>query len=465
MKLPVRVRLTLWYSTVLLVILVGVGAFVVARLDASLVRGVDESLAARGQVIAQAIAFSDQLPVATNYSLLHAAPVQDVIAQVVDRQGRVIDRAGEDAPNKPVLDHADVARSFRATLRRTVPSPVRGAPRYRVLARHLRIGAGRTVILIVGSEVEDVQRAVRGLVVLLLIAAPVALTLAAGGGWLLARAALRPVDVMTTAAASVDAASAQHSIPVPNTVDELSRLARTLNDMLERLHGAIAEERRFSADAAHELRTPLGIMRAEIDVALGALDARDRMWPVLESLREEVERLGRTTENLFLLAQLDEADALPMHRTTVDLLDLEQTTRARFARNAAGRDIELRVAGARVNVEGDPDALQQSLVNLVDNALKFTEPKGSVEVSVERLNGDAIVTVSDTGIGIPVEDVARIFDRFYRVDRARSRRTGGAGLGLAIVRRLVDAHNGTIDVTSERGLGTRVVIRLPYAEG
>lgn len=464
MRLPIRLRLTLWYSAVLLAILAAVGAFVVARLNVSLVRSVDESLAARAQVIGQGIAQggAGEFATSADHPALPSVAMKNVVAQLIDRTGRVLDAAGEDVPERSLLTRADIERALRAPLRETVRGPAKGNGRFRVLAARLSARGLSNDVLVVGSESEDIQRTISGVILLLLLAAPVALALAAGGGWVLARAALRPVDVMTRTAASIDAASPHHAIPVPETSDELSRLARTLNEMLDRLHGALEEERRFSADASHELRTPLGIMSAEIDVALRSVAPADGTRPTLESVREEVSRLSRIVENLFLLARIDESDSV-VNRQQVDLLGLAREASSRFERAASERDIGLHIDGGSVTVVGDPDSLSQSVANLVDNAIKYTEPKGTVHVRVERIGAEAVITVMDTGIGIPPNDLAHIFDRFYRVDRARSRRTGGAGLGLAIVRRFVEAHGGSVEATSEPGHGTSVVMRLPHA--
>jgi heavy metal sensor kinase len=463
-KVPIRLRLTLWYSAVLVAILAAVGVFVVARLHVSLARSADESLAARAQVIGQAISQggAHEFATSTDHPALPSIALSNVIAQLIDQNGAVLDAAGENVPERSLLTRADLERALHAPLRETVSGPTKGRPRYRILAARISAPGMEHDVLVVGSEAEDIQRTIRGVIVLLLLAAPVALVLAAGGGWTLARAALRPVDVMTKTAASIDAASPQHAIPVPATSDELSRLASTLNEMLGRLHGSLEEERRFSADASHELRTPLGIMSTEIDVALRSIPAGDGARPTLESVREEVSRLSRIVENLFVLAQLDESDGIG-NRQPIDLLDLVRDATSRFEFAARNRGISLRIDGGDVTVMGDPDALALSVANLVDNAIKYTEPSGKVHVVVERRDADAVITVADTGIGIPATDLTRIFDRFYRVDRARSRRTGGAGLGLAIVRRFVEAHGGSVEATSEPGRGTSIVVRLPCA--
>jgi len=434
-NLPVRVRLTLWYSAVLLVILGVVGVFLVARLRAGLVRGVDDDLAARSQVVAQGVRPGPRLP---------SLGLQEIVAQLVAGDGRVLSVAGESVPSYPLLQ-----------------GPGRGVEHfagadYRVLGT--RLPGGTT--LVVGRELDEVQHAVRGLILLLLASTPIALALGGGGGWLLARAALRPVDVMTKMAAAVDPHRDHEPIPVPDPDDELSRLARTLNDMLGRLHDALEQERRFSADASHELRTPLGIMGAELDVALRSKSTPDAARPTLSSLREEVATLTRVVENLFLLARMDQQQAAVVDRQYADLLELTTRVAARFATKASDRGVELTVEGVAAAARVDTDLMSLVLSNLVDNALEYTGRGGSVRMTVGQNGSAATVSVADTGIGIAPEQLAHIFDRFYRADRARSRKTGGAGLGLAIVQRLVEAHDGSIEVSSRPGQGSTFVVHI-----
>jgi signal transduction histidine kinase len=267
---------------------------------------------------------------------------------------------------------------------------------------------------------------------------------------------------MTRTAAALDASRPHDPIPVPRRDDELGRLARTLNTMLERLRSALDEERRFAADASHELRTPLGVMEAELEVALRSAALPESARAVLASVREEVVQLARLVENLLVLSRAEARSAVELARRPVDLLELAGVVEARFRASAVNGNLDLTVEGSPAQAWADPELILQALANLVDNALKYTPPGGAVRILVAD-SGQPRVEVRDSGPGIPAGELDRVFERFYRVDRSRRRTTGGAGLGLAIARRLVEAHGGRIAVASEPGRGTTFTVWLPPA--
>jgi heavy metal sensor kinase len=315
-------------------------------------------------------------------------------------------------------------------------------------------------VLAVAVSDESAATAARRLAVLLALGLPGALAASALGGFLIASRALRPIDRMTRAARAIEAGDPTARLEVPAIEDEVGRLGRTLNDMLERLQAGIDEQRRFAADASHELRTPLSIMRAEIDVALRSSKTPKAARPILESTREELIRMGRIAEDLLVLARMDEG-GVALVRAPVPVLPLALEVATRFQVAADAKRIHLSTRGAEVSVWGDRDRLAHLLSNLIDNAIKYTPEEGSVQVSVSALDGGARLVVSDSGPGIPPESLPRIFDRFYRVDKARSRAPGGAGLGLSIARWTAESHGGSIAVESEPGRGARFSVSLP----
>jgi signal transduction histidine kinase len=242
----------------------------------------------------------------------------------------------------------------------------------------------------------------------------------------------------------------------------MERLAETLNGMLARLEAAFTQTRRFAADAAHELRTPLAALRGGIEVALRAERPPEEYRRVLGSSLEEVERLIRLAEDLLLLSR---SSAGPdVTRAPVDLEPqlLEVFDVGARLGQAAGVSVRTDTM-APATVRGDPTALRRALLNLVENTIKYTPPGGKVELGLATGNGMAVVTVSDTGIGLDPADADRIFEPFVRLDAARARDTGGAGLGLAIARSIAVAHGGTLWVESRPGAGSRFVLRLPLA--
>jgi len=250
---------------------------------------------------------------------------------------------------------------------------------------------------------------------------------------------------------------------VTNPKDELGRLATTINDLLTRLENSFKEQHRFLADASHELRTPLAVLRGETEVALTKRRTIDEYQESLSLIEDEAERLSRIVEDLFILARqpIDAPAALIKER-----LSLNETVRdcVRAAQVLAVRK------GVRLKTEGDPgfivlhgdeELLKRMLLNLLDNAVKYTPEGGEICVGLGRQNGNAQIVVRDTGIGIPQSDQPYLFDRFYRVDKARSRALGGAGLGLSIVQWIVDAHGGRIVVQSAPGKGSTFRVELP----
>jgi len=293
----------------------------------------------------------------------------------------------------------------------------------------------------------------------LLVLVPLGLLLAAAGGAGVARIALRRVDEMTRTARRITAEDLSRRVPVRGAGDELDRLAETLNGMLVRLESTVVQLRRFTADAAHELRTPLTVLKGGIEVALRAERSGEEYRAVLASSLEEVERVSRLAEDLLLLSRL--TAGVEEERARVDLEPIVLEVFDVGSRLAQQTGVALRLAGAEsATVIGQPRSLSRALMNLVENAIKYTPAGGKVELSLRTAEGHALLAVQDSGIGIAPADAERIFEPFVRLDAARARETGGSGLGLAIARSIVEAHGGTLAVESEPGAGSRFTIRL-----
>lgn len=249
----------------------------------------------------------------------------------------------------------------------------------------------------------------------------------------------------------------------PPDAPELARLADSFNALLDRVEAAHASQFRFVADASHELRTPLTILRGEIDVALRRPRSPAEYAEVLHSSREEIERLSRLTENLLTLARADAGEVL-VRREAVDVAEVARKACRKLANLAEQRKVVLTCAPAEAaSVCGDAVALEQLILNLAENSLRYTPSGESAQVSVSMLDGEVFVEVVDHGSGIAPEHLPHLYERFYRVDKARSREFGGAGLGLSIVKTLAEAHGGTVEVRSEIGHGSTFTVRLPVA--
>ncbi|HEY6709547.1 MAG TPA: ATP-binding protein [Actinomycetota bacterium] len=457
-RLPVRARLTAWYVLLLALILATLGSFLLLRLRADLVAEVDEGLDAQA---AGVLADDDGLAVISSRPVA-GLPPGETAAQLLSAGGQVRDRAGAAPSGQPLLTPAMLRRVLAG---HQVRAEVRVGPdgaRYRVLAlRRGGRGSREPTALVVAAPLADVDRSVDRLRLLLLVAGPVALALAGGGGWLLTRAALRPVDRMTEQAGAIGADRLGDRVSVPDAADELTRLARTLNGMLERIEHGVVTQRRFVADASHELRTPLAVMRAELEVALRDHDPAADASEVLDSAAEEVARMSKIVDDLLTLAHRDE-NRLELLLEPVDLGVVATGVADQLRPLAEQAGVQLGVeAPAGAAVLADRARLTQVVTNLVDNAVKFTGAGGAVRVRVWEAADGAGLAVADTGPGIAPEHLRRVFDRFYRLDAARSRARGGSGLGLAICRELVEAHGGRIWAESVEGAGSTFSLALP----
>ena len=282
-----------------------------------------------------------------------------------------------------------------------------------------------------------------------------------GGGFLLVRRALRPVEEIIRSAERITSQNLGERLPVPATGDEFAHLSQALNRMIERLDDAFQHNRRFLADASHELRTPLTILRGELEVMV----RRDGLGPdqrsAVDNLLEEVRRLARIVENLFALSRLDAGQA-QTEVTQFDFAKLTATTAEQMCLLAEDKHLAITCeTPAPVFVAGDRARLKQVIVNLLDNAIKYTPDGGAVKLSVTARNGEAVCEVADNGMGIPAEAVPHVFDRFFRVDKARTRELGGAGIGLSIVKAICTAHHGRVEVESTEGRGSRFRVHLP----
>lgn len=288
--------------------------------------------------------------------------------------------------------------------------------------------------------------------------------LAAVTGWFLATRAMEPVDRLTQTAHQIGrSADLSRRLPEPRQRDELQRLATTFNDLLGRLDETLAAQRRFLADASHELRTPLTAINTNVEALLrGAAEDPEERADVLGAIARETRRMGRLVADLLTLARADAGHRLERRRVALDTLLLEvyhQEKRLAHGVRLTLGDLE------QVEVDGDPDRLKQLLLNLVDNALRYTPEGGQVTLALTQRHGWALMRVADTGVGVPADQLSRIFERFYRGDHPRSRRAGGTGLGLSICQWIAEAHGGRIEVESGVGIGSTFTVLLPACTG
>jgi heavy metal sensor kinase len=465
----IRVRLTLWYLLVLAVVLALFGGGVYFALRESLDDGLEASVWSRSDALLSVIQLEADGPVLPD-SVVNAAPIPDEdgdldddvndeqFARTWDRSGNVISDAGgkeAEVPARgslvlPVIGGAD----------RWVSLPGEDAA-FHVLIRPI-VEDGEVVgALEVGQSHEDIDETLGALLIILMIAMPITLVLAGIGGLLIAGRALAPVDSVTQLARRISAEDLSGRLNLALPDDELGRLASTFDEMIARLEAAFRRQRQFTGDASHELRTPLTALKGQVEVALTRPRGPEEYRAVLTGVNEEVDRLIHLVGSLLTLARAD-AGEIPLTREPISLGTAVAGAVEQVEPLAAQRGIRLiQEPGPEVVVEADESLLLQLLLNLLDNAIKYTTAGGDVRVAWTADSGSAHVTVSDSGIGIDAEHLPHVFDRFYRVDKARTRAEGGTGLGLAISRWIVDAHGGDINVVSTPGHGSSFTVRLP----
>jgi two-component system, OmpR family, sensor kinase len=387
---------------------------------------------------------------------------EEAFAQILGPGATVIDTS---APAPAALSAAEMKRASHQNLfidRRIPHTPALGR-RARLLAHPVQSG-DRTLVVVVGASTEAVFRGRERLALILAILSPLLGALLSVGGWLLAGAALRPVRRMSQEADAISLAQAGRRLPHSEGEDEIAQLGRTLNAMLDRIEAAFARERMFLDDASHELRTPISILRAELEVALLESGDREALERSLRSALEEAERLAHLAEDLLVLARAT-AGRLPLRRRPVEVRALVESAARRV--NGSGRSgpgVSLAVDGPAALAVVDPVRLEQVITNLVANARRFARRR--VQVGIRTDGDDVVLTVADDGPGFPSALLPVVFDRFTRAEAARSHDVGvGAGLGLAIVAAIVRAHGGTISAGNGPPLGgAAVVVRLPIDE-
>jgi heavy metal sensor kinase len=446
--LPIRDRLALVCGALVGAIVLGLGALVYLRLEADLRAAADDGLLSRAELLLVTPASGSTLAVGTS-------DVGDIFGQVLSRDGTVL--ATTTGLSGPVvatteLGAVDGPRYFDAIV------PAFDEP---VLARVLEMPMANGRIVVVGVAFDDQRMTLDRLLVLLAIAGAAAVALAGAVGWLVAGAALRPVERMRVEAEAVSGSEPGRRLPIHRSRDELAALGGSLNRMLDRLEAAVEHERRFVADASHELRTPLANLKAELDLALRRARSPSELVDALQSASEETDRLSQLAEDLLLLASA-EGWRLPMRREDVDVSGLVRDTVGSFSGRATSLGVVLDASveeGIRASLDGV--RIRQAIANLIDNALRHTPSGGRVSVEVSERAGSLWIVVSDTGEGFESDYLPRAFEAFTRADESRSRAAGGAGLGLAIVRAVAEAHRGTVDASNRDDGGAVVVLRLP----
>jgi heavy metal sensor kinase len=462
---PIRVRLTLWYVLLLAMVLIAFSVALYLALRLSLYEDLDDVLCSSATLVTNTLQVNAQgrLTTGPGQPLLWSDPQEgEHFWRVLDASGQVIEQIGAYEMELPSIAPDVLARALTG---QEVFQTVRmGDAPIRVYTAPVNQGAAGVVgVVQLGLSLNDVSETLATLRWILTLILPVTLVIASVGGLFLASRTLRPVDRITRTARSISASDLSQRLNLNLPDDELGRLACTFDAMIARLDEAFRRQRRFTADASHELRTPLTIIKGDLSLALARPRNADYYHGVLTEVDEEVDQMNRLVDRLLALARAD-AEGIVIHRRTVDLsvllADLIEQTHPLV--EDKGLTLTAQIA-PDLTANVDPDAVTQVVLNLLDNAIKYTA-SGRVRLSVRCSSapgGEIQVAVSDSGPGIPTEHLPHLFERFYRVDQARGRELGGAGLGLAIARELARAHGGDVIVHSVPGEGSTFTVHLP----
>jgi two-component system, OmpR family, sensor kinase len=448
MRLPLRVRVTLASAASIALILGALSFFLYARLQAELVRAADAGMRTRADAIASSMGRAEP----GSFDTPDIGP--GGFAQILTPGGQLEMSRGYRAPTLP----AAALRTIRRPQFVNLPA-ARGRPALRVFV--LPNAEGYRLYVVAGSSLAEVSQTLDRLQLLLETAGPTALAVACLAAWLLAGAALRPMESMRREAAAISVFEPTRRLPVPAGGDEVARLGRTLNSLLDRLQGARERERRLLDDASHELRTPLSILKAELDLTLSRAREPDELEAALRSASEETDRLSRLADDLLVLSRA-RAGGFRIHRMSTSLREL-------LGRACAGHQARARDRGARIEwaapaaeILADPMRLRQALDNLLDNAIRYgQEADGLIRVEATVSGDVATITMENSGPGFAEDLLLTAFEAFVRGGRDAAVHPG-AGLGLAIVWAVAQAHGGTATAENVPG-GARLSLTLALA--
>ncbi len=485
----IRVQLTVWYTLVSAILILIFGVTLYTALQTMLISSFDTTLQMRAQQVAEGVSINHK-----------DVSVSDIVSELPELNATAALLDPEDVNNGKDSNGASVATyvnrniivrvfdthsktlfcypascNIIALSHVSISEPLQGKPWHGTITstngQQIRLYSTMLVsnktifgVVQVGQPLTSLNERMQDIIFLLLLSTPFALLFSAYGSYWLAGRAFKPIHRLTDIAHEIGAKDLHQRVPIPHANDEVRELALIFNQMIGRLEHAFNQQRRFVADASHELRTPVSVIRSITDVALSQPSAPEEYVLVLKEINAESERLGKLINDLLVLARADEGlvqfdhDTVQLDLLTSDVVDSMEAL-------AAESKITLTVGELHTaTILGDAARLIQVIMSLVDNALTYTNVGGSITLSVKTTKTHALLIVHDTGIGIALKDQPHSFERFYRADPARSRAAGGSGLGLSIVDWVVRAHDGTVCVESRPGQGSTFTVMLPLQD-
>jgi heavy metal sensor kinase len=460
----IQFRLVTWYAGLLAGIFLLLCALLYLNLRHFLENDLRDSQLRRAQRIADTLVLhigqTGETTFASQVKELYEPEISGRYIRITRDDGVVLYVSG--APKDGSYNPADVPAlpsSSAAEFSRKIKLP--GGKTLLIAALNFRLPNHAAYLVECGYLLDPVETMLDHLFLQLALGLPMAVLVAAGGGYLLVRRALHPVEQITRKAEKITQHNLSERLPLTCTGDEIERLSHSLNRMIARLDDAFQNSKRFVADASHDLRTPLTILRGELENFADDPRFEPEMRDRVGSMLEEVVHLGKIVEQLFTLSRLDAGEA-QTEWTRFDLSELTKTTAEQMSLLAEDKGIAISCdVGQSMPVKGNQVRLKQVVVNLLDNAIKYTQEKGAIHLRVLAINGHAVLEVEDNGAGIPPGALPHVFERFYRVDPARSADSESAGLGLSIVKSICTAHGGEVEAQSTVGKGSRFRVKLP----
>lgn len=457
-------RLILWYSGLAIAVSLAFGAYTYHGVKERLSREMEQTFTRRSLHIAENVVAQtqDKTKITSQINAVYSPEANNRFIRVLQDDGSVLYMSG--APNDNSFIPGQIP--LPANLSKGLHTESLSSGVNMLIVTTPAHVAGKNIFIEMGMPSSELDTTLHGLVATLLLGLPVVALVVSAGGYFLVRHSLNPVEQIRATAERITFGNLSSRLPVIASGDALEHLSVTLNQMLARLEDAYQQVSRFSADASHELRTPLTIMRGELESLIVQKDWKtEELRERVASVLEETEHLSHITENLFVMSRLD-AGGAHVADIAINLTHLVETTADQMALLAEEKSITLIMQLKEfVWVKGDPARLKQVIVNLLDNAIKYTSSQGKIIITTAIADHKAVFSVSDNGIGIPAAALPHVFERFYRAEKARSREQGGAGLGLSIVHSICQAHGGSVSIESIEGKGTTCRVELPCLDG